>query len=63
MARYMQAADIEENSIQWEMAHFLLELTLPEYPFLNNSPSMLACAALYGGGSRTVLCRARSKPV
>jgi len=47
LQRFMQASAVAEHSMRWEIAHFLLELTILDYKFIGYSPSMLACAALF----------------
>jgi len=45
--RYLAAAKVETESVQWRVAHMLVELTLHEFKMMKHSPSRLACSAVY----------------
>lgn len=45
--RYLAVDDAEEKSLRSDIAHFILQLTLPEYSTLKYSPSRIAASTLY----------------
>lgn len=58
--RYLAAAQVETDSVQWRVAHMLVELTLHEFKMMKHTPSRLACSAVYLSNRIFIETRSRS---